>query len=85
MRFFISGGSVSQAVRKTRRGALSRVSIKYGTVRFGSYFAVSRTPSVCRADPPSFSATRIRAETVSANGEVRGLEFSGKTFTPHLS
>ncbi len=33
---------VSHAVRNTSRGARSRILIKYGIVRSGSYFAVSR-------------------------------------------
>lgn len=37
------GGSVSQAVLKTNRGARVRIFIKYGTVLPGSAFAVSRS------------------------------------------
>jgi hypothetical protein len=42
--FFLAAlGSVSQAVRNTSRGARPRILIRYGTVRFASNFAASRS------------------------------------------
>ena len=62
-------GSVSHAVRNTRRGARPRIFIRYGTVRLASYFAVSRS-----SQPRPFCTM----SSSSASSESESFTISGK-------
>src|SRR4029077_1129045 len=69
IRFLTAIGSVSQAVRNTRRGARSRIFIRYGTVRLASNFAVSRS-----SQPNPFCTM----SSLSASSEFESFWISGK-------
>src|ERR1019366_8044879 len=68
-RLFTAAGSVSQAVRNTKRGERPRIFIRYRTVRLASNLAVSRSSQPSPFCTMSSSSVRSESESFVISGK----------------